>query len=42
MKRQLLKGSSVVFVAILLSLITGVALAGKKHWFVVKDRGRHV
>ncbi len=38
MKRQFLKGSSVVFVVILLSLMTGVALAEKKHWFVVKDR----
>jgi hypothetical protein len=39
MKRQLLKNSSVLFVVILLSLMSGVALAQKKHWFVVKDKG---
>ena len=38
MKRQLLKISSVLFVVILFSLMTGVALAEKKHWFVVKDK----
>ena len=38
MKRQLLKLSSVLFVLILFSLMTGVALAEKKHWFVVKDK----
>ncbi len=38
MNRQLLKISSVLFVAILFSLMTGVALAEKKHWFVVKDK----
>jgi TolA-binding protein len=37
MKRQLLKISSVLFVVILFSLMSGVALAQKKHWFVVKD-----
>ena len=39
MKRQLLKISSRLFVVILFSLMTGVALAEKKHWFVVKDKG---
>ncbi len=39
MKRQLLKNSSVLFVVIVFSLMTGVALAEKKHWFVVKDKG---
>ena len=39
MKRQLLKKSSVLFVVILFSLMSGVALAQKKHWFVVKDNG---
>ncbi len=39
MKRQLLKISSILFVLILFSLMTGVALAEKKRWFVVKDRG---
>ena len=38
MKRQLLKNSSVLFVVILFSLMSGVALAQKKHWFVVKDK----
>ena len=38
MKRQLLKISSVLFVVILFSLMSGVALAEKKHWFVVKDK----
>ncbi len=38
MKRQLVKNSSGPFVVILFSLITGVALAEKKHWFVVKDK----
>ncbi len=38
MKRQLLKISSLLFVVILFSLMTGVALAEKKHWFVVKDK----
>ena len=38
MKRQLLKNSSVLFVVILFSLMAGVALAEKKHWFVVKDK----
>jgi len=38
MKRQLLKYSSVLFVVILFSLMSGVALAEKKHWFVVKDK----
>lgn len=38
MKRQLLKISSVLFVVILFSLMTGFALAEKKHWFVVKDK----
>ena len=39
MKRQLLKNSSVLFVAIVFSLMSGVALAEKKHWYVVKDKG---
>ncbi len=39
MKRQLLKNSSVLFVVIFFSLMSGVALAQKKHWFVVKDKG---
>lgn len=39
MKRQLLKNSSVLFVVIVFSLMAGVALAEKKHWFVVKDKG---
>jgi membrane protein involved in colicin uptake len=39
MKRQLLKNSSVLFVVIVFSLMAGVALADKKHWFVVKDKG---
>ena len=38
MKRQLLRISSVLFVVILFSLMSGVALAQKKHWFVVKDK----
>ena len=38
MKRQLLKKSSGLFVVILFSLMSGVALAEKKHWFVVKDK----
>jgi FtsZ-interacting cell division protein ZipA len=38
MKRKLLKTSAVVFVVILFSLMSGVALAQKKHWFVVKDK----
>ncbi len=38
MKRQLLKKSSVLFVVILFSLMSGAALAAKKHWFVVKDK----
>ncbi|MDQ1238340.1 MAG: hypothetical protein QG577_525 [Thermodesulfobacteriota bacterium] len=38
MKRRLLKNSSVMFVVIIFSLVTGVALAEKKHWFVVKDK----
>jgi hypothetical protein len=38
MKRQLLKNSSVLFVVIIFSLVAGVALAEKKHWFVVKDK----
>jgi membrane protein involved in colicin uptake len=38
MKRQLLRISSVLFVMILFSLMSGVALAQKKHWFVVKDK----
>lgn len=38
MKRQLLKKSSVLCVVILFSLMSGVALAEKKHWFVVKDK----
>jgi membrane protein involved in colicin uptake len=38
-KRQLLKNSSVLFVVILFFLMSGVALAKKKHWFVVKDKG---
>jgi hypothetical protein len=36
-KRQLLKKSAVLFVLIFFSLMSGVALAQKKHWFVVKD-----
>ncbi len=39
MKRQLLTKLSVLFVVILFSLMSGVALAQKKHWFVVKDKG---
>jgi membrane protein involved in colicin uptake len=39
MKRRLLKNSSVLFVVILFTLMTGVALAEKQHWFVVKDKG---
>ncbi|MFH1114254.1 MAG: hypothetical protein V1792_10060 [Pseudomonadota bacterium] len=38
MKHRLLKKSSVLFVVILLSLMSGVALAQEKHWFVVKDK----
>lgn len=38
MKRQLLKNLSVLFVVIIFSLMSGVALAQKKHWFVVKDK----
>jgi hypothetical protein len=38
MKSQLLKISSVLFVVILCPLMSGVALAGKKHWYVVKDK----
>ena len=38
MKRQLFKNSSVLFVAIVFFLIAGLALAEKKHWFVVKDK----
>jgi hypothetical protein len=37
MKRQFLKNSSVLFVVILFFLMSGVALAQKTHWFVVKD-----
>jgi len=37
MKRQLFKNSSVLFVAIVFFLMAGLALAEKKHWFVVKD-----
>ena len=39
MKHELLKNSSVLFVVIVFSLVAGVALAEKKHWFVVKDKG---
>jgi hypothetical protein len=39
MRRQLLRNSSVLFVVIVFSLMAGVALAEKKHWFVVKDKG---
>jgi hypothetical protein len=39
MKRQWMKNLSVLFVVILFSLMSGVALAQKKHWFVVKDKG---
>jgi hypothetical protein len=38
MKRQLLKNASVLFVVIVFSLMSGIALAEKKHWFVVKDK----
>lgn len=38
MNRQLLKISSVLFVVILFSLMTGFALAEKKRWFVAKDK----
>ena len=38
MKRQLLKNSSVSFVVIVFFLMAGLALAEKKHWFVVKDK----
>ncbi len=38
MKRQLLTKLSVLFVVIVFSLMSGVALAQKKHWFVVKDK----
>jgi membrane protein involved in colicin uptake len=38
MKRQWLKHSSVLFVVILFSLMSGIALAEKKNWFVVKDK----
>ena len=38
MKRQLFKNSSVLFVAIVFFLMAGLALAEKKHWFVVKDK----
>jgi hypothetical protein len=38
MKRQLFTISSVLFVVILFSLMSGVALAEKKYWFVVKDK----
>ena len=38
MKSQLLKISSVLFVVILFSLMSGVVLAKKKHWYVVKDK----
>jgi len=36
-KRQLLKQSAVLFVLIFFFSDVGVALAQKKHWFVVKD-----
>ena len=39
MKRRLFRNSSVLFVVIVFSLMAGVALAEKKHWFVVKDKG---
>ena len=39
MKRQLLKIRQVLFVVILFSLMSGLALAEKKRWFVVKDKG---
>ncbi|MDR3604727.1 MAG: hypothetical protein P4L38_08845 [Syntrophaceae bacterium] len=38
MKRQLFKNSSVMFVATVFFLMAGLALAEKKHWFVVKDK----
>ncbi|MFA6224578.1 MAG: hypothetical protein WC647_19945 [Desulfomonilaceae bacterium] len=38
MKRQLLKNSAVMFVVTVFFLMAGVALAEKKHWFVVKDK----
>ena len=38
MKRQLLRNSSVLFVVIVFFLMSGLALAEKKHWFVVKDK----
>ncbi len=38
MKRQLFKNSSVLFVVIVFFLMAGLALAEKKHWFVVKDK----
>ena len=38
MKRRLLKKSAVLFAAVIVFvLMSGVALAQKKHWFVVKD-----
>jgi membrane protein involved in colicin uptake len=38
MKRALVTKSSVLGAVILFSLLSGVALAEKKHWFVVKDQ----
>jgi hypothetical protein len=38
MKRQLLKNSSVLFVVILFCLMSGIALAQKTQWFVIKDK----
>jgi hypothetical protein len=38
MKRQLLKNSAVMFVVTVFFLMAGVALAEKKHWYVVKDK----
>lgn len=37
MKRQWLKNSLIMLVVILFSMTTGIAMAEKKHWFVVKD-----
>ena len=37
MKCQLFKNSSALFVVIVFFLMAGLALAEKKHWFVVKD-----
>jgi hypothetical protein len=38
MKHKVLKNSSVLFVVVVFSLMSGIALAAKTKWFVVKDK----